>query len=108
MSLLQKARTLFKLKPRLLRSEEDQTEGTGNSVGNNNSGQTISNLNNINDENNISNDKNIDSNNNSTDLTRIIGAVFKCFHLAGLKRTKETCHSRVRQVEFLSLTFSPE
>ena len=46
--------------------------------------------------------------NNATDLTRNIGAVFKCIRQAGLKLTIEKCHFGVRQVEFLGRTISPE
>ena len=46
--------------------------------------------------------------NNATDLTRNIRAVFKCIRQAGLKLTIEKCHFRVRQVEFLGRTISPE
>ena len=44
----------------------------------------------------------------ATDLTRIIRAVFKCIHQAGLKLTIEKCHFEVRKVEFLGRTISPE
>ena len=46
--------------------------------------------------------------NNASDLTRNIGAVFKCIRQAGLKLTIEKCHLGVRQVEFLGRTISPE
>ena len=108
MSLLQKAGPLSKSMPRLLKSEKDKTEGTKNSVGTNNSGQTSSNLNNINDKKSNSNDRNVNSKKNATDFTRNIRAVFKCFRTAGLKLTKQTCHFGVRQVEFVGPTISPE
>ena len=46
--------------------------------------------------------------NNATDLTRNIRAVFRCIRHAGLKLTIEKCHFRVRQVELLGRTISPE
>ena len=46
--------------------------------------------------------------NNATDFTRNIRAVFKYIRQAGLKLTIEKCHFRVRQVEFLGRTISPE
>ena len=46
--------------------------------------------------------------NNATDLTRNFRAVFKCIRQAGLELTIEKCHFRVRQVEFLERTISPE
>ena len=46
--------------------------------------------------------------NNATDLTRNIRAVFKSIRQAGLKLTIEKRQFRVRQVEFLRWTFSPE
>ena len=45
---------------------------------------------------------------NATDLTQNIRAVFKCIRQAELKLTIEKCHFRVRQVEFLGPTISPE
>ena len=44
--------------------------------------------------------------NNATDLTRKIGAVFKCVRQAGLKLTIEKCHFGIKQVEFLGRTLS--
>ena len=44
--------------------------------------------------------------NNATDLTRNIGAVFKCFRQAGLKLTIEKCRFGIKQVEFLGRTLS--
>ena len=46
--------------------------------------------------------------NNAMDLTRNIPAVFKCIRQAGLKLTIEKCLFRVRQVEFLGRTISPQ
>ena len=46
--------------------------------------------------------------NNATDLTRNIGAVFKCIRQARLKLTIEKCHFGVRPVEFLGRTISSE
>ena len=46
--------------------------------------------------------------NNATDLTRNIRPVFKCIRQAGLKLKIEKCDFRVRQVEFLGRTISPE
>ena len=46
--------------------------------------------------------------NDATDLTRNIGAVFKCIRQAGLKVTIEKCPLGVRQVEFLGRTISSE
>ena len=46
--------------------------------------------------------------NNATDLTRNIRAEFNCIRQAGLKLTIEKFHFRVRQVEFLGRTISPE
>ena len=45
---------------------------------------------------------------NATDLTRNIGAVFKCIRKAGLKLTYKKCHSAVRQFEFLGRNISSE
>ena len=42
------------------------------------------------------------------DLTRNVGAVFKCIRQAGLKLTIEKCHFGVRQVEMLGRTIPPE
>ena len=44
----------------------------------------------------------------ATDLTWNIRAVFKCNRQTGLWLTNEICHLRVRQVEFLGGTISPE
>ena len=46
--------------------------------------------------------------NNATDLTQNVRAAFKCIREAGLKLTKEKCHFRVRLVDFLGRTISPE
>ena len=46
--------------------------------------------------------------NNARDLYRNIQAVFQCIPNAGLKLTIEKCHFRVRQVEFIGRTISPE
>ena len=50
-----------------------------------------------------------DDNGNATksakDLTRNIGAVFKCLRQAGLKLTIERCHIGARHVEFLRRTY---
>ena len=46
--------------------------------------------------------------NTATDLTRNIRAVFKCIRQPRLKLKIEKCHFRVRQVEFLGRTNSPE
>ena len=46
--------------------------------------------------------------NNATDLTRNIRAVFQCIHQAGFKLTIEKRLFRVREVEFLGRTISPE
>ena len=46
--------------------------------------------------------------NNARDLTRNIGAVFKCIRQAGLNFTIEKCLFGVRQVEFLGRTISPK
>ena len=45
--------------------------------------------------------------NNATDLTRSIGAVFKCVHQAQMKLTIGIGHFWVRQVEFQERTTSP-
>ena len=44
---------------------------------------------------------------NATDLTRNIRAVLECIRQAGLKLTIEKCHFRVRQIEFIGRTISP-
>ena len=46
--------------------------------------------------------------NNAADLTRNIRAVFKCIRQARLKMKIRKCNFRVRQVEFLGRTISPE
>ena len=46
--------------------------------------------------------------NNDTDLTRNFRAVFRYIRQAGLKLTIEKLHFRLRQVEFLGGTLSPE
>ena len=46
--------------------------------------------------------------NNATDLTRNIRAVFKSIRQAGLKLTIEKRQFRVRQIEFLGSTITPE
>ena len=44
----------------------------------------------------------------ATDLTRSIRTVFKCIRPAGWKLTIEKCFFRVRPIEFLGRTISPE
>ena len=44
----------------------------------------------------------------ATDVTRNIRAVFKCIRHAVLKLAIEKCHFKVRQVQFLGRTLSPE
>ena len=46
--------------------------------------------------------------NNATDLTQNLRAAFKCIRQAGLKLTIQKCYFRVRQVEILGRTISPE
>ena len=46
--------------------------------------------------------------NKATDISRNIGAVFKCIRQAGLKLTIEKCHFGVTQYDFLERTLSPE
>ena len=46
--------------------------------------------------------------NNAADLSRNLGAIFKCICPAGLKLTIEKCHFAFRQGEFRRRTISPE